>query len=96
MKTWVSFTAQHRLGNLRDELAATENQISIATEELQSLVDAKPSRHLTEDDKQEIRNLLASKMSKVTKHGFQNERFRRVILSWKTELPKMYKIIVSF
>ena len=77
----ISLTAQHRLGNLRDELAATENQISLATEELQNLVDAKPSRHLTEDDKEEIRNLLARKMSKVTIHGFHNERSRKVKLS---------------
>ena len=47
-------------------MTSTEDQITLATDELQKLVNAQPlGRHLTEDDKQEIRDLLASKMNRV-------------------------------
>ncbi len=61
----MCLAAQGRLSHLQDELAATEDQITKATHELQSLMESQPSKHLTEDDKQEIRNRLARKANKV-------------------------------
>ena len=54
-----------RLQHLHDELATTEDQIYRATEELQALADGRQHLHLTEDDKQQIRDRLARKITKV-------------------------------
>lgn len=66
MNIFINVIAQERLRRLQGDLTSTEDQITLATDELQKLVNAQPlGRHLTEDDKQEIRDLLASKMNRV-------------------------------
>ena len=50
---------------LQTDLQLTTDHIQQATDELHKISEVGPARPLTEDDKQDLRNLLDRKMSKV-------------------------------
>ena len=72
-------TAQEKLSCLQRELLQTEGQLNQATEELQKISEVAPGRPLTEDDKQDLRNMLGRKMDKVGR-GY----IRRGFCQWLT------------
>ncbi len=58
--------AEEKLQNLEVTLARTQQQLSVATADLQKLGQGNPGRGLTEDDKETIRSNLDVKISKVS------------------------------